>query len=100
MSLAEEALRCASVRTASATTAKPLPCSPARAASTAALSANRFVWNAISSITEMISSIFFEDLEISVIEPINVWISRSPTSAASRDETDREAACLALSEFI
>jgi hypothetical protein len=36
------------VRTSSATTAKPLPCSPARAASTAALSASRLVWNAMT----------------------------------------------------
>lgn len=33
----------ASCLTSSATTAKPLPCSPARAASIAALSARRFV---------------------------------------------------------
>ena len=47
--------------TASATTAKPRPCSPARAASTAAFNANRFVWKAISSMTLMISSILRED---------------------------------------
>ena len=38
----------ASLRTSSATTAKPLPCSPARAASMAALSASRFVCSAIA----------------------------------------------------
>ena len=40
----------ASVLTSSATTANPLPASPALAASTAAFSASMFVWNAISSI--------------------------------------------------
>jgi hypothetical protein len=34
----------ASFLTSAATTAKPLPCSPARAASMAALSASRLVW--------------------------------------------------------
>ncbi|KZB97905.1 hypothetical protein AU375_05895 [Methylobacterium radiotolerans] len=41
-------LRSASLRTSLATTAKPRPCSPARAASTAALRASRSVWRAIS----------------------------------------------------
>ena len=35
--------RCAKARTSSATTAKPIPASPARAASTAAFNASRFV---------------------------------------------------------
>ncbi|KAG1319111.1 hypothetical protein G6F63_014896 [Rhizopus arrhizus] len=39
ISFAAAADRCASVRTSLATTAKPRPCSPARAASTAAFSA-------------------------------------------------------------
>ncbi len=43
--------------TSSATTAKPLPASPALAASTAALSASIFVWNEISSIVLMILAI-------------------------------------------
>ena len=44
----------ARLRTSSATTAKPLPAAPALAASTAALSARMFVWNAISSIVLII----------------------------------------------
>ncbi len=40
------------------TTAKPRPCSPARAASMAAFKASRFVWSAISSIVPMISPIW------------------------------------------
>jgi hypothetical protein len=43
-------VRCASSRTSAATTAKPRPASPARAASTAAFSASRFVCDAISRI--------------------------------------------------
>jgi hypothetical protein len=37
-------LRSASFLTSAATTAKPLPCSPARAASIAAFRASRLVW--------------------------------------------------------
>ncbi|MNV98654.1 hypothetical protein D3C71_1939340 [compost metagenome] len=43
ISLAATALRCARLRTSLATTANPRPCSPARAASTAALSARMLV---------------------------------------------------------
>ena len=43
------AVLAASRRTSSATTAKPLPASPARAASTAAFSARMLVWKAMSS---------------------------------------------------
>ena len=55
ISLAAVALRCASVRTSAATTAKPRPCSPALAASTAAFSARILVWKEMPSMTEMIS---------------------------------------------
>jgi len=60
ISFAACALRWARVRTSPATTAKPRPCSPARAASTAAFSARILVWKAIPSITLMISAIFCE----------------------------------------
>ncbi|CAJ0688210.1 hypothetical protein R77591_03213 [Ralstonia mannitolilytica] len=58
ISLAAVAERCARLRTSPATTANPRPCSPARAASTAAFNARMLVWNAIPSITPMISAIF------------------------------------------
>ena len=58
------ALRCASARTSPATTAKPRPCSPARAASTAALSARMLVWNAMLSMVAMICPIWREDCSI------------------------------------
>ncbi|MNL45890.1 hypothetical protein D3C87_1685670 [compost metagenome] len=60
ISLAASALRCARLRTSLATTAKPRPCSPARAASTAAFSARMLVWNAMESITPVMSAILRE----------------------------------------
>ncbi len=71
--------RSASRRTSSATTAKPLPASPARAASMAALRASRLVWSAIPSITLTILPI---SSDRSPIEPIASW-SRSPLWRAS-----------------
>ena len=50
----------ANLRTSSATTAKPLPCSPARAASIAALSASRLVCSLIALIASTICPICFE----------------------------------------
>ena len=67
MSLAAAALRLARLRTSEATTAKPRPCSPARAASTEALSASRLVWKAMSSIKPTISLILRLEASISCI---------------------------------
>ena len=56
ISLAATAERCARLRTSLATTAKPRPCSPARAASTAAFSARMLVWKAMPSMVPMMSA--------------------------------------------
>ena len=48
------ALSPASLRTSSATTANPLPCSPARDASIAAFSASRLVWRAMAPMASVI----------------------------------------------
>jgi len=56
ISRAAWALRWASDRTSPATTAKPLPCGPARAASTAAFKASTLVWNARLSTSPTISA--------------------------------------------
>jgi hypothetical protein len=53
VSLAASALLVARFFTSPATTANPFPWTPARAASTDALSASIFVWKAISSMTFM-----------------------------------------------
>ena len=60
VSLAACATLLARFLTSSATTANPLPASPALAASTAALRARIFVWNEISSIVLMIFAICFD----------------------------------------
>ena len=60
----------------SATTAKPLPCSPARAASMAALSARRFVCSAMSSIVSTMSPIR------SPLAPSSVTLTAAPSTAS------------------
>jgi hypothetical protein len=60
MSFAAHAQRCARLLTSEATTAKPPPWSPARAASTEALIARMFVGKAMPLITPVISAIFRE----------------------------------------
>ncbi len=64
----------AKLRTSSATTAKPLPEVPARAASTAAFKARMLVWKAISSIVAMMTEISSEEWEI-----FSIALLSSPT---------------------
>ncbi len=76
------AQRWARLRTSSATTAKPMPASPARAASTAAFSARMFVWNAISSITRMIFAILPLEALMSANRPDHLLEGRIGTVEA------------------
>ena len=80
ISFAAAELLCARLRTSSATTANPRPCSPARAASTAAFNANRFVWKAISSIILIIPAIFSLLTEISFIALLISFTVKLPFS--------------------
>mmetsp|Transcript_81350 Transcript_81350/g.226114 ORF Transcript_81350/g.226114 Transcript_81350/m.226114 type:complete len:202 (+) Transcript_81350:335-940(+) len=85
ISRAASALRPASERTSPATTAKPRPCSPARAASTAALRARILVWKAMPSMTPMMSPILRLLLLMSSIVVTTwrtTWPPRSATSEA------------------
>ena len=84
ISLAAAAERCARLRTSPATTAKPRPCSPARAASTAAFRARRLVWKAISSMTPMMSAIFLLDWLIAPMAVTARLTTSPPASAWSR----------------
>ncbi len=85
-------LRSASLRTSEATTAKPLPCSPARAASMAAFSASRSVCRAISSMIDIFSAISFI--------ACTVLPTASPDSRASAAALmAMDSVCLAWSAF-
>ena len=84
ISLAACALRPASERTSDATTAKPLPCSPARAASTAALSARILVWKAMPSITLMMSEILRE-LWLMSFMVSTTWLTTAPPFDATAE---------------
>ena len=99
MSLAACDERCARVRTSEATTAKPRPASPARAASTAALSASRLVWRAISSITPMMSEILREESSICAMAATALATTWPPRSATSRALPADWLACWAFSAF-
>ena len=82
ISLAASALRWASARTSPATTAKPRPCSPARAASTAAFSARMLVWKAMESITPMMSAILWLE-SVMCCMLATTWPTTSPPRCAA-----------------
>jgi hypothetical protein len=84
-------------RGSDATTAKPLPASPARAASTPAFRASRLVWKAISSMTPMIWVIWRDEASISPMAA-TAWLTTSPDfSASPRAAATMPDALLALS---
>ena len=84
VSLAAWALRWARARTSSATTAKPLPDSPARAASTAAFSARMLVWKAISSMVLMMVAMLSLLVLMSAMAAFRSRTSCAPSSAEWR----------------
>jgi len=96
---AASADRIARLRTSSATTANPRPASPARAASTAALSASRFVWNAISSIVFTIFAVASELDWIFSMAPVSRSMLCNPSPAVDRAESARPRASPACSAF-
>ena len=97
--LAASALRCARLRTSSATTANPFPASPARAASTAAFSASKLVWKAISSMVFTILAVSSEDCLILPIVSVIRTMAAVPRSADSRAVWASVLAWLEFSEF-
>ncbi|OIQ65869.1 hypothetical protein GALL_525680 [mine drainage metagenome] len=97
ISFAAEAERCARLRTSPATTAKPRPCSPARAASTAAFNARMLVWKAMPSITEMMSSIFLALLLIALMVLTTSDTTLPPLTAIPEAAIASWLACLAFS---
>jgi hypothetical protein len=83
-SLAASAERWARLRTSAATTEKPRPCSPARAASTAAFSARILVWKAMESITPMMSAILRDEWLMPSMVITTCWKAAPPRSATPR----------------
>jgi hypothetical protein len=85
ISFTASALRCARSRTSAATTAKPRPWSPARAASTAAFSARMFVWKAIPFTASRISPTRRALASILSIVPATCCMRSEACDATSRD---------------
>ena len=90
--------RSASDLTSSATTAKHRPASPARAASTAALSARRFVGKAISLMSLMICDVPSAAALIFPMALVICSLKAPPWVAATFASCARPFACWALSD--
>ncbi len=99
ISLAAVAERWASERTSVATTAKPRPCSPARAASTAAFKARMLVWKAMPSMTEMMSAILREEAWMSAMVVTTLPTTLPPCEATEAAPTASWLALRAWSAF-
>ena len=94
--LTDSPLLLASARTSSATTAKPFPAAPARAASTAALRARIFVWKEISSIVLVIFPMPAELSEIRAIACTICCICSPQRSICAQTFCTMSPACAAL----
>mmetsp|Transcript_5840 Transcript_5840/g.22860 ORF Transcript_5840/g.22860 Transcript_5840/m.22860 type:complete len:257 (+) Transcript_5840:1117-1887(+) len=99
ISLAASALRPARLRTSPATTAKPRPCSPARAASTAAFSARMLVWKAMPSMVPMMSAICFELWLMSPMVAMTPCTTSPPRAATLLADAASWVAVWAVSAF-
>ncbi len=99
ISLAAFDERWARVRTSLATTAKPRPCSPARAASTAAFKARMLVWKAMPSMTEMMSAILRDEVSMPLILSETWLASVPPCEATAAAPAANWLACRACSAF-
>ncbi len=97
---AASALLFARLCTSFATTAKPFPASPARAASTEALSARILVWNEMSSMVLMIPPIWLAAFEMSCIAEIRVRSFWSQTISAPAAWVEQAWAVSASSEVL
>ena len=107
----------ASVRTSSATTANPLPCWPARAASMAALRASRLVWSAMRATARTMSPMVAAWRSSSTMNftefawrwaavlieatEVAIWLETLPTSDCSPATFSREvSAVVSASRFL
>ena len=83
ISVVDSCVLWASVLTSSATTANPLPCSPALAASIAAFNASKLVCSAIPLITSSTMLIFELSFSRSCTTWLAFWISADTLSIVS-----------------